>query len=91
MAAEGGLDLDYRGLTLGAYLELWLDSKRPTLTPRTIEGYEDIFRRHIVPVIGSFRLDRLTPLQVESVLITGRGKNLSEQSLLHVYRALLRR
>ena len=88
MAAEGGLDLDYRGLTLGSYLEHWLENKRPTLKPRTIEGYEDIFRRHVAPVIGSVKLDKLTPLHVESVLTTGRGNNLSEQSLLHVYRGL---
>ncbi len=48
--------------TMAEFLERWLkDYARPNLAPRTVEGYEHIIRRHLVPSLGSVILTQLKP------------------------------
>lgn len=54
--------------TLGVWLEQWLDQRRPRLKQGSIEQYEYVIRRHIVPDLGGVRLDKLTPAHVEAVM-----------------------
>lgn len=54
--------------TLGVWLEQWLDQRRPRLKQGSIEQYEYVIRRHIVPDLGGVRLDKLTPSLVEAVM-----------------------
>jgi hypothetical protein len=47
--------------TVGAWLAHWLDTiAGPQIRPMTYRSYEQVIRLHIVPHIGSIRLDRLT-------------------------------
>ena len=55
-------------LTIAAYLERWLGEKKRTLKPSTLEQYESCINRSIVPIIGSVKLDKLTPLQVQNLV-----------------------
>ncbi len=56
-------------LTLGEYLEQWLDYHcRPRLTPRTTEDYEIIIRKYIKPVLGDIPLTQVTPLQLQQLI-----------------------
>ena len=45
---------------LGAYAELWLES-RPRLEASTLKGYRKHIRNHVIPQLGEVRLDHLTP------------------------------
>jgi hypothetical protein len=47
--------------TVGAFLDGWLVSVKPTVRPPTRESYELYLRRHAKPVIGSKRLSALRP------------------------------
>ena len=82
-------------VTVGEYLEGWLrDPMEFRVRSRTLEGYRLHVRGNILPRIGSVRLDRLTPLQVqemESGLLRSGGRDglgLSPQTVLHVHRIL---
>jgi len=44
--------------TIGEYVEEWLDGL--SLEASTIEGYRKITRNHVVPQLGTVRLDKLT-------------------------------
>jgi integrase len=58
---EGGLTFDAGSLTLGDYLDRWLnDSVRDTVRQRTWERYEQIARVHIKPALGRIKLKALT-------------------------------
>ncbi|KAB8167037.1 tyrosine-type recombinase/integrase [Streptomyces sp. 3MP-14] len=46
-------------LTVGEWLDLWLESKKKIKT-KTTRGYESIIRVHLKPLIGHIRLDRLS-------------------------------
>jgi integrase len=60
--ADRGFIFDAGSLTLGDYLDLWLnDSVRNTVRDTTFERYEQIVRMHIKPVLGRSRLKQPTP------------------------------
>ena len=87
-AVETGTELDPARLTVSEYLEHWLQVRQPKIKPRTHERYAEVFRLHVTPVIGNVRLAKLKPLHLESVYQKARAKGLSEQTLLHIHRAV---
>lgn len=55
--AETGVSLSAGRITVGDYLERWLqDSVKPRLWPKTYRGYEQLVRVHLVPALGRVRL-----------------------------------
>ena len=56
------------GVTLADYLDRWLIDGLPEHKATTRENYATMVRKHIVPAIGSVRLDRLSPLDVQSLM-----------------------
>ncbi len=46
--------------TLGAYLDRWLESERPSVSQKTYASYEVVVRLHIKPLLGHMRLKDLT-------------------------------
>jgi integrase len=66
--ADRGLTFDAGGLTLGDYLDRWLnDSVRDTVRNTTFERYEQIVRMHIKPALGRVKLKNLTPTHVRGL------------------------
>ena len=65
---EGGLVFDADSLTVGEYLDRWLnDSVRDTVRLTTYQGYERICRLHIKPTLGRIRLKDLTVVHVRGL------------------------
>jgi integrase len=52
-------------LTVGQFLERWLQSSKSKTAARTSEERERVVRNHIRPHLGGVKLARLTPLLVE--------------------------
>jgi integrase len=71
-----------------AFLNSWIEATRDRLASRTAERYTSIVKLHIVPVVGNVKLSRLTPEHVRKIYKTVRDKGLSNQTCLHVHRAL---
>jgi integrase len=61
------------GVTLGAYLDRWLIDGLAEHKATTRENYTLMVRKHITPAIGSIRLDRLSPLDVQSLVNAKRA------------------
>jgi hypothetical protein len=68
------LVFDAGNLSVGEYLDRWLEGIRGTIGERTRERHESIIRLHIKPAIGRTKLATLNPLQVQSLY---RAKSLS--------------
>jgi len=51
--------------TVAAFLADWLERRKSKLRPPTYMAYECHVRRHIVPAIGSVRLDALRPEDID--------------------------
>lgn len=50
---------DAAGITVGEWCRQWLDLKEPRLKPATFDKYRRDVETHIVPGVGSIRLDQL--------------------------------
>lgn len=82
--------------TLAGYLDEWLRVYcQSNLAPRTYERYESLIQRHIIPALGSTRLQDLSPLQVERyyghALAEGRldgAGGLSAPTVLYIHHVL---
>jgi len=89
-AQDTGVFTDARGATVGAFLDQWLaDVVKPSVRQWTYMGYEVHVRLHIKPILGRIPLDRLTPMQVQSLMNAKVKEGLSPKSVRGV-RATLR-
>ncbi len=89
---DAGLVFDSRNLTVGGYVPLWLDSVRGAVGPRTWKHHEELARLHVVPSLGSTRLEKLNALQVQSLYRKKLGAGLSPTTVRKIpatlYKAL---
>ncbi len=62
--AENGVYVTPDRLTLGDYLRAWLEAP-VGLSPKTLERYRQICGQQIIPHLGGFELQKLTPAHVQ--------------------------
>jgi len=86
--AEGGLPLDNSRLTLRDYLEQWLDSHSSKIRVRTLYGYRNVLRGQVMPALGSSRLSKLQPVQIERLYSGLVQRGLSPRTVLQTHRIL---
>lgn len=67
-----------RGATVAQFLDDWLAHLLPArgITPTTAKNYESVLRAHVIPALGTMRLDKLRAEQVDGLLrsMTQEGK-----------------
>lgn len=85
--AERG-NLSTHGTTVEKWLTYWLEYVcRPKLKPKTLQTYRSYVDRHLIPVLGKKRLDRLTPDDVRGLHREMRDK-VSATTVHHAHRIL---
>jgi len=88
-AADRGQDLSVKAQTVGAWLAYWLteikghDGTRPS----TLTRYRYAVDKHLVPVLGKTRLDKLTPKDVQR-LHAARRDSMKPASLAKIHAVL---
>jgi integrase len=83
---NGGLTYDARKLTVGEYVERWIeDSVRDTVRQRTYERYEQIVRVHIKPVLGRVKLSALTPAHVRALYREKLDAGLAPRTVRYIH------
>jgi len=84
-------DVTMHSLTLGDYLDTWLEGKH-NLRPKTIAGYRDAIDLYLRPGLGHIRLLELRAHHLDrfyvSIHIGRRGRPLSPSSIRRVHAAL---
>jgi integrase len=92
---DNGAYADPGKMTLGAWLEQWLEEARHSVAPKTMQRYREIVDLHLVPALGVIPLAKLQPAHVQAyysqALVAGRrnGKGgLSAQTVVHHHRVL---
>jgi hypothetical protein len=85
--------------TVGSFLRLWLESRNVTeLSPSTRSWYTSAVENHIIPALGSVKLDKITAAKIDSFLasklsegrLDGRSGGLSPSSVRRLYVTLRR-
>jgi integrase len=92
---SSGTLVDPTRLTVGAFLDRWLEYMKALLTPRSHERYTEIARKNLVPLIGGIALTKLQPVAIsqayakalESGRRDGRG-GLSPGTVRYMHRIL---
>jgi len=75
--------------SVGEFLNRWLeDSAKPRIKPRTYERFGELIRLHIVPSLGSIRLDKLGPQNVQRLLTQKREQGLAAQTVVSIRNVL---
>jgi integrase len=83
---EGGLAFDAKNLSLGEYLNLWLeDSVRNTVRTTTFERYEQIARLHICPELGPLKLKAVTPAHIRGLYRNKLSSGLSPRTVQYIH------
>ncbi len=85
--ADRGLVFDAGSLTLGDYLDRWLDNTRGTVRQRTWERYEQICRVHLKPELGRVKLKNLTPTHARG-LYQEKLRSLSSRTVQYIHTTL---
>src|SRR5215216_6101354 len=83
--ADRGLTFYAGTLTLGSYLQRWLeDSVKDTVRTTTHERYEQIARKHITPVLGDIKLKDITAAHVRG-LYKDKLQSLSPRTVQYIH------
>ena len=69
-------------LTFGEYFDLWLAAIKPTVQPRTYDGYKEYIKRYAHASLEKLQLADITPLHVQQIL-TNLGKSATTVRNLH--------
>lgn len=84
-------DLDPTRQTLAEYLRSWLDGMRGArnarIRPRTLDHYELIVEKHIIPALGGYKLSAVTARRVQAWL----DADDAAPRTVHHHHAVLRR
>jgi integrase len=92
---QGGGYVEPAKLTLRQFLEKWLAFKRPNVTPRTFERYEELALKNVAPLLGEVMLTKLQPIQISTAYAqavskgrrSGKG-GLSPRTVHHMHMVL---
>jgi integrase len=75
-------------LTVADHLNNWLKGYvRTNCSPRTLEGYQAIIERHLIPALGSIQLKHLNPQAIQNYY-SQACENLSARTVYHYHRVL---
>ncbi len=89
-AAQEGLPIPSDRVTVGRFLEQWLGAERPGLRAGTWRRYEQLARLHVQPELGSVRLVRLCPADLQRLYAKCLAHGLSSTTVHHVHGLLHR-
>ena len=84
---SGVRHLEPNTLTVAQFLDLWLDTVRLQVTPKTLQRYSSIVRANIVPKLGNITLAKLQAIQDQRGLQRCRNSARAANSASHVSRA----
>ena len=85
---DSGLVFDADNLTLGGYLDRWLDSVRDTVRQRTWERYEQIVRVHLKPALGRTKLKNITPTHARALYKEKLDRGLAPRTVNYIHTTL---
>jgi integrase len=86
---QQGFSLAAHRLTVAAFLHEWLETTaKPSIKPRSHERFEQIIRLHIIPTLGSLRLEKLGHQHVQRLLNAKSEEGLAPQTVVHVRNVL---
>jgi integrase len=85
---DEGIAYDSENLTVGSYLDRWLNAVKGSVRERTWQRHEQVVRLHLKPTVGGVKLDKLNALQIQSVYGKKLDSGLSPRSVEIIHATL---
>lgn len=85
---ESGRYQQNEKMTVAEYLKLWQELFCANLRRSTLESYVWAIEKHITPAIGLEQLQKLRPVQIQTMLAKLTKTNLSATSVRYIYNVL---
>ncbi len=85
---DKGIAYYSENLTVGGYLDRWLDGVKGSVRDRTWQRNEEVVRLHLKPTIGHVKVNKLNPLQVQSVYRAKLDSGLSARTVEIIHTTL---
>ena len=63
---SAGLYIEPTKITVGQFLDRWLEHIKSQVSPRTHERYDEIVRKNLNPLLGAVVLTKLRPMQISA-------------------------
>ena len=88
-AGDDGEHVDPHRKTVRQWIEHWLSAgapgkRREKPSTRTVERYSQLLRTHVLPKLGDYRLQKLTPTQIDN-LYTELATKIAPRTCHHVH------
>ena len=74
--------------TLAVYLDKWMETHRAKLQSRTIQSYQELINRYILPTLGHARLTNLQTLDIQDLYASLQERGLSGTTIRRVHAVL---
>lgn len=85
---QNGVEPTDERRTVAQALDTWLEEfSKPTIRPRTYEGYHCIIEKHLKPALGIYRLSKLAPENVQAML-NEKADHLSARRVARIHAVL---
>ncbi|OCI30036.1 tyrosine-type recombinase/integrase [Oerskovia enterophila] len=82
-------DLPTSSPVLEKWVQIWLDKiAAPRLKPKSLAGYRSYMDQHVVPALGRYRLDQLSPSHIRRMHEAITDQGLSTTTALQAHRIL---
>jgi integrase len=86
--------VDPTRMTVGQWLETWIETVRFEISPKTHERYVELVKNFLTPALGDLRITKLTPTHIQNACNVwatrgrrdGKSGGLSPQTRLHIHR-----
>jgi integrase len=93
---DTGEHVDPTRLSVGQWLEQWLETVKTEVAPKTHERYGEIARNFLIPALGNYALTKLVPPHIQKAYngwatggrIDGKTGGLAPQTRRHIHRIL---
>ena len=85
-----GTFINVSKMTVGEYLDHWLNIHGPKIAEKTLESYECEIENHIKPNLGNIKLSKLSPMHIEEYYAKMRkeGKSLVLERRIATYQSV---
>jgi integrase len=82
---RGGLTFDGTQVTLGQFIENWLNGKEISRRPRTVFLYRQLTQQYILPALGHMKLQDIQPAHLKQLYVMKRdeGRGARTIQLIH--------
>ena len=94
VTARSGQYVNRSPVTVGSYLDQWIEAHAVQVKPKTLQDYRHLIDRHVKPRIGGVRLQAVRPAQITKLyrdLLTEGGRSgagLSPRTVEYVHAVL---